>query len=323
MIFNYLILIAFNSVHALIFVASLVDYNAVLFEDSNINSMYESLNVFEKCVNMKYFDKSALILILNKDDLFREKLKNNIPLSVCFSEEAGWPYQDEYWIDNENETTKTNTDTNLTDNNNNNTTAMNEDFEIYHRKCTDFIFGLFSKRIHTNRKQIWRHVTNATQNTIVEKVFVHVQTILIHNNMASSGLAMGSFDDPTQWNLSNDRGNNNNDSGNDRGSDNSNNNRNGSGISYAMTNDTSINPYDYTIRDHNETKDANSNNGNDDNSNNNDNNDNNDNNGKKRNSLMNKLNNIHRNYKNQVDLTPRMRIDSATASIDIENDDRK
>ena len=36
------------------------------------------------------FRKSEIFLILNMDDLFREKLRQQIPLSVCFNHNVGW-----------------------------------------------------------------------------------------------------------------------------------------------------------------------------------------------------------------------------------------
>jgi guanine nucleotide-binding protein G(i) subunit alpha len=68
----------FNEVTAVIYVASLSDYDKKLEEDGTANSLIESVTVFEEIMaNQKYFAKSSIILILNKFDLFREKVEKN------------------------------------------------------------------------------------------------------------------------------------------------------------------------------------------------------------------------------------------------------
>lgn len=53
--------------------------------------MIDSLNVFQEICSNRWFDKSDIILFLNKKDLFEEKIKN-VPLSVCFPECQGMHY---------------------------------------------------------------------------------------------------------------------------------------------------------------------------------------------------------------------------------------
>ena len=66
----------FDDVKAVLFVVALCGYDMTLIEDDTTNRMEESLNLFQAiCVN-KFFDKSSIILFLNKFDLFTEKINN-------------------------------------------------------------------------------------------------------------------------------------------------------------------------------------------------------------------------------------------------------
>jgi len=69
------------------FIAALNHYNTVLFEDESKIAMHESIEMFKELLESKYFRNTKFILFLNKNDLFRQDLKEKIPLSVCFSKE--------------------------------------------------------------------------------------------------------------------------------------------------------------------------------------------------------------------------------------------
>jgi len=68
----------FEHVTAVLFVASLSCYNEVLFEDDSVNAMDDSLALFKEICNLRWFATTAMILFLNKKDLFAEKIKKNI-----------------------------------------------------------------------------------------------------------------------------------------------------------------------------------------------------------------------------------------------------
>jgi len=46
-----------------------------LFEDQDTNRMDEALNLFDEICNSRWFKKTSMILMLNKRDLFAEKIK--------------------------------------------------------------------------------------------------------------------------------------------------------------------------------------------------------------------------------------------------------
>ena len=78
----------FDSVTAVLFVASLSCYDQALFELDYINAMQEALNLFDEITNSRWFRRTSLILFLNKADLFRDKIKKK-DLRVCFPDYSG------------------------------------------------------------------------------------------------------------------------------------------------------------------------------------------------------------------------------------------
>jgi len=73
----------FDSVTAVVFCASLSEYDQSLREDDGQNRMKESLLLFDEICNSPWFKETNFILFLNKTDLFREKIQK-VDLSCCF-----------------------------------------------------------------------------------------------------------------------------------------------------------------------------------------------------------------------------------------------
>lgn len=78
----------FENVSAVIFVASLSDYDQKCYEDDVTNRMMESLDLFDEMTNNNWFKTTTIMLFLNKTDIFREKIKKN-DLKVCFEDFDG------------------------------------------------------------------------------------------------------------------------------------------------------------------------------------------------------------------------------------------
>ncbi len=78
----------FEDVTAVIFVASLAEYDQQLVEQEGVNRMEESLRLFDEVCNSPWFAKTSLILFLNKSDIFREKIKH-VDLNVAFPDYSG------------------------------------------------------------------------------------------------------------------------------------------------------------------------------------------------------------------------------------------
>merc|ERR1719387_1554427 len=64
----------FDNVTAVIFVASLSEYDQNLYEDETQNRMIEALTLFDQICNSKWFQDTSMILFLNKRDLFEMKI---------------------------------------------------------------------------------------------------------------------------------------------------------------------------------------------------------------------------------------------------------
>ncbi|KAL0619706.1 Guanine nucleotide-binding protein G subunit alpha-3 [Plecturocebus cupreus] len=78
----------FEGVTCIIFCAALSAYDMVLVEDEEVNRMHESLHLFNSICNHKYFSTTSIVLFLNKKDIFQEKV-TKVHLSICFPEYTG------------------------------------------------------------------------------------------------------------------------------------------------------------------------------------------------------------------------------------------
>lgn len=78
----------FDCVTAVLFCASLNEYDQTLREDDSQNRMKESLLLFDEICNSPWFRDTCFILFLNKTDLFREKIVR-VPLNTCFKDYSG------------------------------------------------------------------------------------------------------------------------------------------------------------------------------------------------------------------------------------------
>jgi len=78
----------FTDVTAIIFCVALSEYDLCLREDIHRNRMQDALETFDKICNYKLLKDTCLILFLNKEDEFKEKIAH-IDLNVCFPEYKG------------------------------------------------------------------------------------------------------------------------------------------------------------------------------------------------------------------------------------------
>ena len=78
----------FSKIGVIFYCASLADYNLPVEEDPNKNAMHESLELFDSIVNSPWLTKTPVILFLNKNDIFAEKLKCS-PITDYFPDYEG------------------------------------------------------------------------------------------------------------------------------------------------------------------------------------------------------------------------------------------
>jgi len=141
---------AFDNVNAVVFVAALSEYDQVLFEDETQNRMEEALQLFDQIVNSKWFKTTAMILFMNKRDLFEMKLAKK-PLSKYFPEYDGG----------------------------------DDNF----KNASKFWETKFKAKSKAPDKSIFSHVTCATDTGNVKFVFNAVVAIILEDNLKASGLA--------------------------------------------------------------------------------------------------------------------------------------
>jgi len=83
----------FNNVHVVLFCAAISAYDQTLREDSSQNRVTEAILLFDEVANSSHFSSKAIILFLNKTDLFEEKYPK-IPLTTCFPDYTGETMED-------------------------------------------------------------------------------------------------------------------------------------------------------------------------------------------------------------------------------------
>lgn len=136
----------FDNVQVVLFLAAISGYDQVLVEDRNGNQMREAFGLFEAISNSRWFEKSAIILFLNKMDLFREKIESGAaPISKYFSEFDASP-----------------TDVNA---------------------GRDFFANRFKELMRQPNKEIYVHFTNATDTDLLKKTMASVQDMIIQRNL--------------------------------------------------------------------------------------------------------------------------------------------
>ncbi|XP_050716975.1 guanine nucleotide-binding protein G(o) subunit alpha [Eriocheir sinensis] len=138
----------FEDVTAIIFCVAMSEYDQVLHEDETTNRMQESLKLFDSICNNKWFGETSIILFLNKKDLFEEKIKRS-PLTICFPEYTG---------------------------------------SMEYNDASAYIQAQFEAKNKSTNKEIYCHMTCATDTTNIQFVFDAVTDVIIANNLRGCGL---------------------------------------------------------------------------------------------------------------------------------------
>eukprot|EP01112_Ceratiomyxa_fruticulosa_P006276 TRINITY_DN1706_c0_g1_i1.p1 TRINITY_DN1706_c0_g1~~TRINITY_DN1706_c0_g1_i1.p1 ORF type:complete len:304 (-),score=57.53 TRINITY_DN1706_c0_g1_i1:95-1006(-) len=140
----------FQDVTAVIFCVGMSEYDLRLYEDDSTNRMHESLKLFREICNTKWFASTAMILFLNKRDLFQEKIKR-IDLNVCFPEYQGGKNYD---------------------------------------KASEFVKRQFMAQSENPKKAIYPHFTCATDTDNIAIVFNAVKDIILNQTLTDAGMVI-------------------------------------------------------------------------------------------------------------------------------------
>lgn len=138
----------FDNVQGVLFVAAISEYDQVLEEDGHTNRLHEALNLFDEVCNSRFFTDTAMILFLNKKDVFEQKIKHT-SINVAFPEYDG-PQQ--------------------------------------FNASVDYIKAQFEAVNESESRQIYTHVTCATDTDQINKVVLSVRDLMLVLNLQSSGL---------------------------------------------------------------------------------------------------------------------------------------
>lgn len=139
----------FEEVTAIMYIASLADYNLTLIEDPSRNRMAESLDLFEGLVSQTWFKDTAIFLFLNKDDIFKEKV-SKVDMGKTWPKYTG-----------------------------------GHDYE----KAKDYIEGMYRDRDPVPTRSLFTHVTDATNTKNIDFVWEASKKAIIENRIKASGLA--------------------------------------------------------------------------------------------------------------------------------------
>lgn len=138
----------FQDVTAVIFCVAMSEYDLKLYEDDRTNRMHESLKLFKEIANTKWFLNTAMILFLNKKDIFLEKIKK-IDLTVAFPEYNGG---------------------------------------LSYEAGAAFIRSIFLAQSENPKKQIYVHETCATDTNNIAVVFNAVKDIVLNQTLTEAGM---------------------------------------------------------------------------------------------------------------------------------------
>jgi len=138
----------FQDVTAVIFCVAMSEYDLTLYEDDRTNRMHESLKLFKEIANTKWFLTTAMILFLNKRDIFADKVKR-VDLKVAFPEYTGG---------------------------------------LNYEKAALFIKNCFLAQSENPKKAIYVHETCATDTDNISVVFNAVKDIVLHQTLSAAGM---------------------------------------------------------------------------------------------------------------------------------------
>ena len=132
----------FDNVTAVVFLISISEYDQCSGDPQHINRMEDSMELFEQTVNHRYFCSTTFIVFFNKYDLFLEKIKHK-GIKGTFPDYDGSPHSAEEslrWMVNR---------------------------------------YLRADKAYEHKREIYPHVTTATDTDLIKHVFANVQDLIL------------------------------------------------------------------------------------------------------------------------------------------------
>jgi len=143
----------FQDVTSILFLVSLSGYDQCLVEDRDANQMQDAMTIWDSICHSQWFTKTSIILFLNKNDLFEEKIKTSDIKSFFpdFEGEAG------------------------------NAVAGR-----------DYFKKRFSRLAHkagrTKEREIYVHITTATDTELLRVIMAAVEDMILRSSLANAQL---------------------------------------------------------------------------------------------------------------------------------------
>jgi len=144
----------FEDVTAVLFCVGMSEFDQVLYEDGVTNRMHEALRLFHEICQSKWFTYTAIILFLNKSDLFAEKIRAGKSIKLAFKEYGG-----------------------------------KDTFEES-AKYIQAKFVAVDDPLTGKRKDIYPHITCATDTNNVRVVFNAIKDFIINTTLENTGIMM-------------------------------------------------------------------------------------------------------------------------------------
>jgi guanine nucleotide-binding protein G(o) subunit alpha len=131
--------------------------------------MQESLKLFDSICNNKWFTDTSIILFLNKKDLFEEKIRKS-PLTICFADYTG---ECPSSVGHQNHFSDC---------------AFVRAGAQEYGEAAAYIQAQFEAKNKSTTKEIYCHMTCATDTNNIQFVFDAVTDVIIANNLRNCGL---------------------------------------------------------------------------------------------------------------------------------------
>jgi len=143
----------FQDVTSILFLVSLSGFDQCMVEDKDANQMQDAMTIWDSICHSQWFKNTSIILFLNKNDLFEEKLSRS-DIKTFFPDFEGAPQDPKAGRD-------------------------------YFRRR----FGrLAQKAGRSKEREIYIHITTATDTAMLRVVMAAVEDMVLRGNLVSAAL---------------------------------------------------------------------------------------------------------------------------------------
>ncbi|KAF9997875.1 hypothetical protein BGZ80_004820, partial [Entomortierella chlamydospora] len=134
----------FEGVTAVLFLVAISGYDQCLVEDKDSNQMEEALMLFDQICNSQWFIDTAMIMFMNKTDIFREKIKTS-SIKAYFPDYTGQ--------------------------------------EGDYNAAKEFFRSRFMRLNRSENKEVYVHYTDATDTNLLRNIMESVNDIILQRNI--------------------------------------------------------------------------------------------------------------------------------------------